>query len=74
MRCVDNVGAYMTHTGYTAKCSWLLTGLGSLKLEQNCGSTPEFPRTEIGQRCQATCKDYNGCNTAAGKISSMGNT
>jgi len=74
IRCVDNVGAYMTHTGYTAKCSWLLTGLGSLKLEQNCGSTPEFPRTEIGQRCQATCKDYNGCNTAAGKISSMGNT
>ena len=74
MRCVDNVGAYMTHTGFTAKCSWLLTGLGSLKLEQNCGSTPEFPRTEIGQRCQATCKDYNGCNTAAGIISSMGNT
>jgi hypothetical protein len=34
---------------------------GTLKLEQNCG-TDEYPITELGKRCQATCQDYNGCS------------
>ena len=60
MTCEDMSGTYQTHTGWTAECSWLLTGQGSLKLEQNCG-TDDYLITEIGKRCQATCADYNGC-------------
>ncbi|KAL3810584.1 hypothetical protein ACHAXA_002448 [Cyclostephanos tholiformis] len=64
MHCMDMSGMYVTHTGWTAECDWLLTGQGDLKLELNCGGTPEYPITELGKRCQATCGDYNGCNTA----------
>lgn len=41
---------------------------GALKLEQNCGSD-EYPITELGKRCQATCGDYNGC-----RLSSLNST
>ena len=64
MHCTDMAGTYASHTGWTAKCSWLLTGQGDLKLELNCGGIPEYPITELGKRCQATCGDYNGCNTS----------
>lgn len=64
MHCIDMAGTYVSHTGWTAECSWLLTGQGALKLEQNCGGTPEYPLTELGKRCQATCGDYNGCNAS----------
>ncbi|KAL3780518.1 hypothetical protein ACHAW5_007164 [Stephanodiscus triporus] len=65
MHCIDMGGTYATHTGWTAECSWLLTGQGTLNLELNCGGKPEYPITELGKRCQATCGDYNGCNTSA---------
>ena len=64
MHCIDMAGTYVTHTGWTAECTWLLTGQGALKLEQNCGGIPDYPITELGKRCQATCGDYNGCNTS----------
>lgn len=58
--CDDKSGSYMSHTGLRERCPWLLTGAGTLKLEQNCG-TSEYPITELGKRCQATCANYNGC-------------
>mmetsp|Transcript_20130 Transcript_20130/g.43719 ORF Transcript_20130/g.43719 Transcript_20130/m.43719 type:complete len:1029 (-) Transcript_20130:138-3224(-) len=60
LTCEDMSGTYQSHTGWTAQCSWLLTGQGTLKLEQNCG-TEEYPITELGKRCQAACGEYNGC-------------
>ncbi len=60
LHCTDMSGQYQTHTGWTAECSWLSTGLGTLKLDMNCG-TADYPITELGKRCQATCGDYNGC-------------
>ena len=68
MTCEDRAGSYATHSGWTAECSWLTSGLGTLKLEQNCG-TDEYQITELGKRCQATCRDYNGCSSK-----SAGNT
>lgn len=62
MTCEDRAGSYATHSGWTAECSWLTSGLGTLKLEQNCG-TDEYPITELGKRCQGTCRDYNGCGS-----------
>lgn len=61
LTCEDRSGSYLTHSGWTAECSWLLTGQGTMKLEQNCG-TDQYPITDLGKRCQATCGDYNGCN------------
>jgi len=58
--CDDKSGSYTSHTGWKEQCAWLLTGAGTLKLEQNCG-TDEYPKTELGKRCQATCSNYNGC-------------
>ena len=55
LHCEDMSGTYVTHTGWRAECSWLSSG-GPL-LELNCGIT------EIGKRCQATCAQYNECNT-----------
>ena len=63
MHCEDKSGMYRTHTGWTAECSWLLSGQGDLKLEQNCG-TDEFPQTELGLRCQYSCREFNGCDKA----------
>jgi hypothetical protein len=61
MTCDDKSGSYFSHTGLKERCSFLLTGAGTLKLEQNCG-TEKYPTTELGKRCQATCSDYNGCS------------
>ena len=60
MTCDDKSGSYLSHTGVRERCPWLLTGAGTLKLDQNCG-TSEYPITELGKRCQATCSQYNGC-------------
>jgi hypothetical protein len=60
MTCDDKSGSYKSHTGWREQCDWLLTGAGTLKLEQNCG-TVKNPITELGKRCQATCSNYNGC-------------
>lgn len=61
MHCQDMAGTYMSHTGWEAQCSWLWSGQGRLKLEQNCIGDEEG-LTELGKRCQKTCGDYNGCN------------
>lgn len=60
LTCDDKSGSYLSHTGWSERCSWLLTGAGTLKLEQNCG-TSKYPITELGKRCQATCAGYNEC-------------
>ncbi len=60
MTCNDKSGSYLSHSGLRERCPWLLTGAGTLKLEQNCG-TSEYPITELGRHCQATCSNYNGC-------------
>ncbi len=60
LTCDDKSGSYLSHTGVKERCPWLLTGAGTLKLEQNCG-TSEYPITELGKRCQATCAQYNEC-------------
>ena len=36
----------------------------------NCG-TEEYPLTELGKRCQATCGDYNGCNVKSQNESNL---
>ena len=58
--CEDKSGSYMSHTDRRERCEWLLTGAGTLKLEQNCGTT-EYPITELGRRCQNACSNYNEC-------------
>ena len=61
LHCEDLTGTYQSHTGWNAECSWLSTGNGPLKLEQNCGIDGSEP-TELGMRCQLTCAAYNGCD------------
>lgn len=66
LHCEDKSGMYRTHTGWTAECSWLQSGQGDLKLEHNCG-TDDFSQTELGRRCQHSCREFNGCNKATRK-------
>ncbi|KAL7545879.1 hypothetical protein ACHAWF_009234 [Thalassiosira exigua] len=63
LHCTDKAGTYMSHSGLRASCSWLTTGHGTLKLEQNCGDGNISLATELGVNCQKSCQDYNGCAT-----------
>ena len=55
---------YGTVSYLTCFCIVDVLLIGTLTLEQNCG-TDQYPITELGKRCQATCADYNGCNAVS---------
>ena len=65
LHCIALSGNYATHNGWTAPCSWLQTEDGLSALEMNCGGSAGYVTTELGQRCQASCGEYNGCSDKA---------